>query len=156
MVADSVLGAADLAPSIDIDCEISPALLDDHILGFIESLAPFGEANPAPVFLTRNARVSEARQVGQQGRHLKMRVSHSGEEWETIAFKQGDRKIAAGDMVDLVYTAGINTWRGRPTLQLTVLDFRPARAPTSITAGRDADAAPSSSGRSAEGPPQPY
>jgi len=114
-------------PAIEIDCEISPALLNDHNFGFIEALRPFGEGNPAPVFLTRNALVESARQVGKQRDHLKMRVAHGGRTWEAIAFGQGDSAAATGARVDLVYTVGLNDWRGRKSLQLNTLDFRPAR-----------------------------
>ncbi len=127
-VADEKLGGVSLSPLIDIDCEISPALLDDHNLDFIQSLSPFGEGNPAPVFLTRNARVAEARMVGTRRQHLKMRVAHEGRMWEAIAFRQGDKQVAVGDRIDLVYTAGMNHWGGQSTLQLTVLDFHIGRS----------------------------
>ena len=126
-VAREQLDGTDLAPSIEIDCEISPALLDDHNLALIQALRPFGEANPAPVFLTRNVRVVEARKVGRQGNHLKMQVSHGNRTWDAIAFRQGESAAAPGDAVDLVYTAGTNDWSGRPVLQLNVLDFRRSR-----------------------------
>ena len=125
--AERKLGGADLTPSIDIDCEISPALLDDHNFGFIESLSPFGEGNPTPVFLSRNARVAEARRVGRQSNHLKMQIAHSGRMWDAIAFRVSGTTMAPGDRVDLVYTVGLNDWRSPPTLQLSVLDFHPGR-----------------------------
>ena len=127
IVADEKLQNMDLVPSIDIDCEISPALLDAQNYSFIQSLSPYGEENPAPVFLTRNARVAEARKVGRRQDHLKMRIAHSGRTWDAIAFRQGDSAIAPGDSVDLVYTVGMDDWGDQPTLQLNVLDFRPGR-----------------------------
>jgi single-stranded-DNA-specific exonuclease len=120
------LDTAQLMPSINFDCEIAPTLLSGDNLAFMDALRPFGEANPAPVFLTRNARIVEARRVGKQGDHLKMRVSHGHGAWDAIAFRQGESAADPGDAIDLVYTAGINEWRGQARLQLTVLDFRPA------------------------------
>ena len=126
-IAREKLDGQELTPAIEIDCEISPALLSEQTYRFIESLSPFGEKNPAPVFLTRNARVAEARKVGKGGNHLKMRVIHSGMAWDTIAFRQADSMPAQGDKIDLVYTAGLDNWGGQPTLQLNVLDFRVRR-----------------------------
>ena len=123
-LAEEKLRGMDLTPRIEVDCEVSPALLNDDNLGFMESLSPFGEGNPAPVLLTRNARVVEARLVGGNGRHLKMTLSHSGGVWDAIAFRQGERIDAARDRVDIVYTAGLNKWAGRTRLQLKVLDLR--------------------------------
>ena len=153
-VADQELGNMDLVPTIDVDCEITPALLDDHNFGFIQSLSPFGEENPAPVFLTRNARVVDARQVGQQNKHLKMRVGHNGQVWPAIAFRQGDREVTAGDNVDLVYTASLNNWNGQRTLELNVLDFRPVGPAGPTNAWPDAGARPSASGPSPVDSPQ--
>ena len=126
--AGEELNGTELSPSIHIDCEIAPALLDDaRNMVFIQSLSPYGEGNPAPVFLTRNARIVSARQVGKQRNHLKLQIAHGGKGWEAIAFRQGDTPAAPGDRVDMVYTAGMNDWGGRRTLQLGVMDFRPAR-----------------------------
>ena len=125
--AQEQLAGIDLTPALDIDCEISPALLNDHNFSFIQSLGPFGEANSAPTFLTRNARVARARKVGKDGDHLKMWVHHGGQTWEAIAFRQGQRAPAPSDRVDLVYTVGLDSWGDRPRLQLNVLDFRPGQ-----------------------------
>ena len=126
-LADERLRGMDLRPNIAIDCEVSPALLASGGLEFIQSLSPFGEGNPTPVFLTRNARVVGARQVGNRGNHLKMRLFHSGSEWEAIAFSQGDLMDTAQGRIDVVYTAGLDRWGGRPKFQLNVLNFRPSR-----------------------------
>ena len=123
-LADSQLRDANLAPGIDIDCEVSPASLTGDNFGFIQSLAPFGAGNRSPVFLTRNARVFDARQVGGQGRHLKMRVAHNGTVLDAIAFRQGEMLDATRDRIDLVYTVGLDTWGYKPKIQLTVMDMR--------------------------------
>ena len=127
-VADGSLQTRDLNSKIEFDCEISPAILTKENLAFIQSLSPFGSGSPEPVFLTRCARVVQSRQVGDRGQHLKMRVSHSDSVWEAIAFRQGDRLEDARESVDLLYTVGIDTWKGRSRLQLIVADLRPARS----------------------------
>ena len=76
-------------PALDVDCEIAPTLLNQRNLGFLQRMRPFGAGNPQPVFLTRRARIVQARRVGAASDHLKMRVSHGGRAWGAIAFKQG-------------------------------------------------------------------
>ena len=122
--AEEGLDASELRPSIDIDYEISPSMLDDQKFGFLQAMQPFGEGNPKPVFLTRNARVTEARRVGQRRDHLKLSILDGGRPWDAIAFRLGDRPVAPGDRVDLAYNIGLNHWGGRTTLQLNVLDIR--------------------------------
>ena len=126
-VADEKLRDLELEPAIDIDCEVPLSMFTRENFDFIQSLAPFGEANRAPVFLTRNVRVVESRQVGGQGRHLKMRVWDDGATFGAIAFRQGDRIDETQRGVDLVYTVSLDTWGRQPKVQLMVTDFRPSR-----------------------------
>ena len=123
-IADERLRDVDLTPKIDIDCEVSPALLAGSNFQFVQSLSPFGQGNRRPVFLTRNARVVGVRQVGRGSQHLKMRLSHSGAVWDAIAFGHGDRLEETRGAIDLVYNVGLDYWSGEPKIQLTVLDLR--------------------------------
>ena len=123
-LADAELAEMDLTPTVHVDCEIPPAVLTQENLTFMQSLEPFGEGNPEPLFLTSNTSVVDARRVGSDGRHLKMRVAHGGMTWDAIAFRQGERLKEASGIVDLVYTAAINDWGGRRKVQLNVQDFR--------------------------------
>ena len=112
------------SPGLRFDCEISPALLGEPTMSFIDSLSPFGPGNPEPVFLTRRARVVEARRVGKTEAHLRLRVVHGGRGWTAVAFNRGDARIDTGDRVDLVYNARINEWNGSSSVELYVLDLR--------------------------------
>ena len=113
-------------PGIVFEAEVSPSQLSGETFEFIRSLAPFGEANPDPVFLSRNVQVLERRRVGRDGGHLKMRLSDGGTVWDAIAFRQGDRAADVTREIDMVYTIGLDDWGGQPRLQLEVLDLRPA------------------------------
>jgi single-stranded-DNA-specific exonuclease len=113
-------------PALDVDCEIAPTLLNQRNLGFLQRMRPFGAGNPQPVFLTRRARILQARRVGAASDHLKMRVGHGGRAWGAIAFKQGDRLADVGDHIDVVYRATMNDWGGTPSLELEVVDFAEA------------------------------
>ncbi|MBM3945176.1 MAG: single-stranded-DNA-specific exonuclease RecJ, partial [SAR202 cluster bacterium] len=113
--------------AIEYDCEVPLALLQGETMDFLHALAPHGEGNPEPVFLSRAMRVMDARLVGQEGRHLKMRVSQYGAPvTDAIAFRMGSRYALLPNRIDLLYTIGIDTWGGRPRTQLKVVDFRPA------------------------------
>ena len=118
------LAGVDLRPYLSIDSQVALADFTNENFGFIQSLEPFGAQNPAPVFLTRRARVVESRLVGAQKQHIKMRAWHAGTTVDAIAFRQGDKIRETGGEVDLVYTIGLDTWGARPKLQLTVMDIR--------------------------------
>ncbi|MDA1189388.1 MAG: single-stranded-DNA-specific exonuclease RecJ [Chloroflexi bacterium] len=114
---------------LEYDCEVPLSLLTKQTMAFIDSLAPHGAANPEPVFLSRNLRIMDARMVGAEGKHLKLRVGQNGSSiTDAIAFRQGPRYALLPNQVDMLYSVGIDTWNGRSRMQLRVLDFRPSGA----------------------------
>jgi single-stranded-DNA-specific exonuclease len=133
-LAREALGTTDLTPRLGIDAEVSvPQLLGDTF-DFLRSLAPFGQGNPPPIFVTRGMRVVSVRAVGGAGQHLTLTVKHEGAVWDAIAFNQvwpggplPRRAALSGSdetYLDLVYTLGVDNVRGRGRMQLRVLDFR--------------------------------
>ncbi len=126
-IATEQLEGSDLAPSIDIDCEVQLSVFTRKNFDFIQSFAPFGEGNPAPIFLTRDVRVLEARLVGAGKQHLKMRLWQRGTTISAIAFNLGHKISETRSGIDVVYTVGLDTWRTSPTIQLTVQDLRRSR-----------------------------
>ena len=126
-LADKALAEVELAPSLEIDCEVQLSVFTPQNFSFIQSLAPFGEGNPAPVFLTRGVGVVEARRVGANRQHLRMRLRQGGTTVGAIGFNLGHRLDETRRGIDVVYTAGLDTWGNYPRLQLTVQDIRTAR-----------------------------
>ena len=126
-IAAERLDGQELAPSLDIDCEVQLAVFTPQNFDFIQSLAPFGAGNPAPAFLTRGLRVLEARRVGSGGRHLRMRLAQRGATIGAIAFNLGHKVNETRGAIDAVYSVGLDTWGKYPKLQLTVQDLRAAQ-----------------------------
>ena len=125
-VAEEKLGQREFQPTLDIDAEVSVASLIGETYRWITELAPFGVGNPQPVFMTRSIRPIEARTVGADGRHLRLKLKEGRVVWDAMAFGQGDRWIADTPMLDVVYTIGTDRRRGTDVLALKVLDFRPS------------------------------
>ena len=115
-----------LVPTLGIDAVASPSSLPGDRFEFMQTIGPFGKGNPTPTLLMRGARVVRAVRVGARRDHLKMQLAHESKVWDAIAFKQGDKAAGGGDILDVVYTFGLNTWNGQTDYQLTVLDFRPS------------------------------
>ena len=125
-VAEERLRDTMLVPTLEIDAVVSPSSLPGDRFEFMQTIGPFGKNNPMPTLLMRDARVVRGVRVGARRDHLKMQLAHQGKVWDAIAFKQGDKVAGGGDILDVVYTFGTNTWNGRTDYQLTVLDFRPS------------------------------
>jgi len=92
-------------------------------------LEPTGAGNDAPLFVTRGVRVVEARRVGQEGKHLRLRLSNGVQSLDGIAFKFGDWAERLEGTMDIVYHLEINEWNGRRRPQLNIQDLRPAGRP---------------------------
>ena len=122
-VAQATFGDSLPEPALDVDAELDLGDVDMGLYNQVRLLAPFGEANPEPVFLTRGLRVRDARAVGHEGKHLKLAFEHQGRMWDAIAFKMGHLLSRLPHTVDVVYHLDLNEWNGTRTLQLVVQDL---------------------------------
>lgn len=123
--ATEQLDRTELRPSIDIDAEADPSDVVGDNFRFIQSLEPFGAANPEPVFLGRRAQITSVRTVGSDNGHMKMQLSSGGADWDAIAFRQS-HDVVPGDMIDIVYNLGVDDWGGATRIQLNVVDLQVA------------------------------
>ena len=122
--AEALTKPDDLIPRLTLDSELSFQDLAGELLDQIENLAPFGAGNREPLFCTRGVDVLETRRVGKDRSHLRMKLQHSGQRLDAIAFGCGEHAPPVGDRIDVAYRPEYNEWKGRVSLQLRVLDFR--------------------------------
>lgn len=126
-------------PVLKIDAEIKFEDLNFDFLEKIFQLEPFGLGNPEPVFLLKNARVVEARTVGAQGQHLKMKIQKSNIKnqklninslIDCIGFDFGDRlsEVPVGQQIDLVFYLTEDKFNGHHKISLKIKDFKPSVA----------------------------
>lgn len=110
-----------------IDCEISLDAITFELAQEIEKFEPFGVGNPQPTFATRGVVVGDARLVGGDGKHLKLRISShvSPITLDAIAFGMGELygKLSPDKPVDIAYTVDVDNWNGREKLQLKLKDL---------------------------------
>lgn len=126
-IAERELGQADLTPKVEIDAVVEAQDLDWPLLGFCEALEPCGFGNEAPVLATRGLRVVSARAVGSEGKHLKLLLgSESGRPLDAIGFGLGNLAGRLASQVDVAFHLERNTFRGYDSLQLNLVDLRPA------------------------------
>lgn len=119
------LAGVDLRPRINIDAEVNlPELGGDTYLA-IQKLAPFGEGNPFPTFLSRGVQVLECHSIGNNEEHLKMKLRQGGTIWDAVCFGFGDCLKEVCSPMDIVYNLEVDRWRGTEKLRLNILDFAP-------------------------------
>ncbi|MCL1796681.1 MAG: single-stranded-DNA-specific exonuclease RecJ, partial [Clostridia bacterium] len=92
----------------------------------LNRLAPTGFGNPAPVFLVTGAQVVEARSVGVEGKHLKLRIAQGDALVSGIAFSQGDRLAGLPDTIDALFSLSVNEYMGKRSAQCEIYKILPA------------------------------
>lgn len=124
-IAHRILEVKKLTPSIDIDSEISLTSVDEQMVETVESLQPFGEGNPQPVFCSRRLTVKSYPQILGRGT-LKFWVEQGGKTISAVGF--GMEKFAGfirpGQEIDLAYEVSIDDWNKAPQAQLKLKDIK--------------------------------
>lgn len=107
---------------LDIDSEIELASIDDTLVHEIESLSPFGEGNPEPLFLSKAVSVVDQNLLKNQ--HLRFRVRKNGSEFSCIWFYASQKRLPGE--VNLVFALRFNVRNGRREPRLFIKDAREA------------------------------
>ena len=117
----------ELPSVLEADAAVSPAELTVAAVESLELLEPCGTGNPRPVLILSGAQVQSMAQVGR-GRHLKLRLESRGASLDAIYFSADGAELGLypGCRVDLAFYPQINEFRGLRTVQLQIIDLRPA------------------------------
>ena len=113
---------------LQVDQEILPSELVLESAEELRDLEPFGEGNKEPVFLIHQARIADSSTCGD-GKHLKLQlvVGKKDEEKtvDAIAFGLGEveKMYVPGTLVDVLVRLSVNSWNGRDSLKLMVVDM---------------------------------
>lgn len=106
--ADETLVGVELSPALDIDAELPLARLRGEEIRWLQSFAPHGQGNPEPTFLSRDVLVAEARPVGNDGRHLRLRLKDGPVTWPAVGFDLGELAMEPGQRADVVYSLAVD------------------------------------------------
>ena len=126
-LAGKRLADVTLHPRVEVDGQVPLERLAGSQVAWLQRLAPFGAGNPAPTFASTGLTVMEARRVGADESHLKLRLRAGERVWSAIAFRQGATPVQSGDRVDAVWTLKRNS--AYNSLELEIQDLAPATAP---------------------------
>jgi single-stranded-DNA-specific exonuclease len=121
-IAEKKLKGVELRPKLAIDAELDINEVDDELVNRVESLSPFGEGNPLPVFVSRDVCIKNIVTMGNDGRHIKFRFNG----YWALAFGKAEawKGFKIGDRVDIVYSVEFNNFNGNTQAQLKLWDIR--------------------------------
>ncbi len=95
----------------------------------VQRLAPFGQHNPEPKFLSENIQIKDMMKMGANGQHIKFRFGlpmAAGRRSGGIGFNHAEEwaDFKIGDLVDAVYTLDENEFNGNTSLQFKLIDLK--------------------------------
>jgi single-stranded-DNA-specific exonuclease len=125
-VAQDQLDKEHLIPKLEIQAELKLEEIDSRLMKFHDRLEPTGQENPRPLLATRGVRITYRRRVGEEGRHLKLRLAGERAAIDAIAFRQGNLMEKLPEVVDVAYNLERNEYRGTIAPQLVVTAIREA------------------------------
>jgi single-stranded-DNA-specific exonuclease len=124
-LADPLLTEEILTKKAKVDLEINLSDINLELYKKLKDFEPTGLGNPSPSFITKGVEVADAKTVGKEGKHLKLKVKQGDSTFDAIAFKRGEsfKDLSVGKKIDIVYSLDEDTWGGNLKLQLKIKDL---------------------------------
>ena len=115
-------------PLVKVDAQVDLGELTIENVEQLERLAPFGQENPTPRFMLRNVRLANCRAVGATKNHLSCTLTDGVNRVDGIMFHCDhiDTLLTCGCVVDAVFEAQIDEWRGRRKVKCMLQALEPA------------------------------
>ena len=112
------------AKELAIDALLAPSQVSTETYDLIQTIGPFGQGAPEPVFAIKDVEITHTRPIGEN--HLKLTVEDAGARiealvWRCIGTPLGDALLQRG-RVHLAGRLKDNVWNGRRTAQFEVID----------------------------------
>jgi single-stranded-DNA-specific exonuclease len=124
--ADEVLEPDQLRPRLRIDGPLNLKHITPDLVDGLHRLAPFGLANPRPVFHAMPVEIVDGPRP-LKDRHLKMTFRQDGRSFRAIAWRAAERAAFLTEHrtgVNLAFSLEENQFQGETYLELSVADFK--------------------------------
>ncbi len=129
--AEATLKGVRLEPELLIDAVVPLSALNWGLWEDLVECEPFGQENPRPVFVVRNAFIAKSDTISE-GKHLRLTiVDESGKTMKGMAFNfpPSGWAPATGERADIALTLSVNEWNGTRTLEARIVDIQPVHSP---------------------------
>lgn len=140
---ESGLNPEDFVEKLMIDVPVPISYLTEGFINTLDQMAPFGVANPRPIFAEKDLKVLRVLYMGKEKQHVKLVVvGKEGTQVDAVAFFRADefddyisetygaeelKKMQRGGSevrLSLAYQPQINEWNGVRSIQLSIVDWR--------------------------------
>jgi single-stranded-DNA-specific exonuclease len=126
--AAAEIGPENRVAELWIDAEAPLSEFTLKVAQQIEQLAPFGQGNARPLLCTTGVTLAGPPKPIGDGHHLSLQLAQHGINLRAVAFGGGDwaDDLATLDRpIDIAFRPVINSFRGRRSVELHLVDWRP-------------------------------
>ena len=131
-LAEKGIEKAALVPKLKIEMELSFSAISLELADTINQLAPYGQNNQQPRFVSYDLRIDDIATMGFDNQHIKIRFSQfnpaaqNAHSFWALAFggAANYKGYSVGDRVDLVYYLEVNDFNGHREPQLKMIDIK--------------------------------
>jgi single-stranded-DNA-specific exonuclease len=124
------LSPDDCQPRLTIDAEAALPQLTLRTVKQLEQLSPFGQDHPRPTLCARGVRLgAEPKRMGRGERHLSVMLEQHQVRLRAVAFHQGqwaEELQQHNGEVDIAYRPVLNEFNGRRSVEIHLVDWKPA------------------------------
>lgn len=121
-----------LVPKLKIEAILDFSTINLELADTINKLAPYGQNNQQPRFVSYDLRIDDITTMGFENQHIKIRVSQldpstkNARSFWALAFGGANnyKEYKIGDRIDLVYHLEVNDFNGRREPQLKMIDIK--------------------------------
>ena len=130
-LAAQKLNPAELVPKLKVEAVLEFSQINLDLVDKINQLAPYGQNNPQPRFVSYHLRLDDIVTMGFDHQHIKLRLSALSAAGKASSFwalafggAQEYKEFKVGDSIDLVYYLEINEFNGKREVQLKIVDIK--------------------------------
>ncbi len=123
-------------PLIKIDACVDLDELTLDSVALLDTLAPFGQEHPVPVYLARDVVLANCRAVGAEKNHFSCTLSNGCANVSSIMFHCSDIEalMHTDSVVNAAFEVQIDEWRGRRSVKAMLQSLAPARTCAALEA----------------------
>jgi single-stranded-DNA-specific exonuclease len=113
-------------PGLELSGWLDATEVNEQLMGELDRLHPLGMGNPEPVFGVRSVRLRHRPDVFKEQHFRFAGEDATGRRISGVAWKLADRLPPVGVPLEMAVQLNWNHYNGRRTLQMELLDWRPA------------------------------
>jgi single-stranded-DNA-specific exonuclease len=128
-LAQAALRPEQLQPCLTLDAEVASSELSVNQIEELTRLEPMGQGNPTVRLALRGlSHRTPPRTIGRENQHVKLSLTDGRQTLEAVWWNAGNAEWPK-NRFDIAFTPEINDYKGRRSVQLKILDWRPCADP---------------------------